>query len=136
MFAGLLRLTTFVAVTLAAWDLTTRSVTPCWAAEKAATLSEASAKAAKPAKPAPVAPIPGGEASHMPAPFNYYVHPGEAGVVGAQLYLSPRPTPPLVGHTYVTYPPLMPHEFLYQHHRVYRTYNPGSGLTRTRVRWH
>jgi len=71
-----------------------------------------------------------------PSPFNYYVHPGEAGMVGAQLYVSPRPTPPLVGHTYITYPPLMPHEFLYQHHRVYNTYNPGSGWTRTRVCWH
>ena len=68
--------------------------------------------------------------------YNYYVPPGPCGGVGAQLYVSPRPTPPLVGHTYVTYQPLMPHEFLYQHRRVYHTYNPGSGETRTRVRWH
>jgi len=77
-----------------------------------------------------------GGVAYPPGAFNYYVHPGTAGLVGAQLYVSPRPTPPLVGHTYITYPPLMPHEFLYQHHRVYQTYNPGSGWTRTRVRWH
>jgi hypothetical protein len=71
-----------------------------------------------------------------PGAYNYFVHPGEAGRLGAQLYVEPRPTPPLVGHTYITYPPLMPHEFLYQHRRVYETYNPGSGTTRTRVRWH
>jgi hypothetical protein len=66
--------------------------------------------------------------------YNYYVPPAPGGV-GAQLYLCPRPTPPLVGHTYVTYQPLMPHEFLYQHHRVYVTENPGAGVTRTNVRW-
>jgi hypothetical protein len=67
--------------------------------------------------------------------YNYYVPPGPCGGVGAQLYVAPRPTPPLVGHTYVTYQPLMPHEFLYQHHRVYYTCNPGAGLTRTTVHW-
>jgi hypothetical protein len=133
MFARLLRLTTFVAVTLATWDLATRSVAPCWADDVPAPPTEA---AAKPARPAPAVPLPEGRPAPVPPAYNYYVHPGEAGVVGAQLYLSPRPTPPLVGHTYVTYPPLMPHEFLYQHHRVYNTYNPGSGWTRTRVRWH
>lgn len=49
--------------------------------------------------------------------YNYYV-PGN-GVPPAQLYVSPRPTPPLVGHTYVTYQPFYPHEWLYPHHRVY-----------------
>jgi hypothetical protein len=133
MFARLLRMTTLVAVTLAAWDLATRSATSCLADEKAAPSAES---AATPAKPEPAAPTPNGQANLLPGPFNYYVHPGEAGVLGAQMYLSPRPTPPLVGHTYVTYPPLMPHELLYRHRRVYDTYNPGSGLTRTRVRWH
>ncbi len=66
---------------------------------------------------------------------NYYVLPGPSGGVAAQLYVCPRPTPPLVGHTYVTYQALAPHEFLYQHRRVYYTYNPGAGLTRTRVSW-
>ena len=66
---------------------------------------------------------------------NYYVPPGPCGGAAAQLYVSPRPTPPLVGHTYVTYQPLAPHEFLYKHHRVYQTCNPGAGWTRTKVSW-
>ena len=71
--------------------------------------------------------------------YNYYVAPvpcGGYGAEGAQLYLSPRPTPPLVGHTYVTYQPLMPHEFLYRHHRTYtRDNGPYAGLTKTHVFW-
>jgi len=68
--------------------------------------------------------------------YNYYV----AGVNGgppAQLYLVPRPTPPLVGHTYITYQPLMPHEMLYQHHRVYKRYDGCHCLpvNRTSVHW-
>lgn len=66
---------------------------------------------------------------------NYYVPPGGCGGTAAQLYVSPRPTPPLVGHTYVTYQPLMPHEFLYPHSRTYVRRNPGSGLTVTKVWW-
>jgi hypothetical protein len=67
--------------------------------------------------------------------YNYYVAPGPYGGVGAQLYLCPVPTPPLVGHTYITYQPLMPHEFLYRHSRVYWRYNPRGGWTRTSVTW-
>jgi len=68
--------------------------------------------------------------------YNFYAGPSPVvGGVPAQLYLSPRPTPPLVGHTYITYQPLMPHEFLYKHHRQYWRYHPGSGMTRTRVLW-
>lgn len=66
--------------------------------------------------------------------YNYYAQPGYGGL-GAQMYPSPRPAPPLVGHTYVTYQPLMPHEFLYQHHRTYYRKNPGAGWTRTSVTW-
>ena len=44
--------------------------------------------------------------------YNYYAWPSCTGV-GAELYVSPRPVPPHVGHTYITYQPLMPHEFLY-----------------------
>ena len=52
------------------------------------------------------------------------------GAMGAEMYLSPRPTPPLVGHTYITYQPLMPHEFLYRHHRsYYRDNGPYAGVT-------
>lgn len=68
---------------------------------------------------------------------NYYVGPARYGAPGmpAELYISPRPTPPLVGHTWVTYPPLAPHEFLYHHHRTYWRYTPNGGHTVTRVRY-
>jgi hypothetical protein len=67
--------------------------------------------------------------------YNYYVAPG-AGGVPAQLYLCPRPTPPLVGHTWITYQPLMPHEFLYHHQRKYIYYHGGGSRTVTRIRYH
>ncbi len=67
--------------------------------------------------------------------YNYYVPPAGPFSVGAQLYPSPRPVPPLVGHTYITYEPLMPHEFLYRHSRTYWRYNPGAGWTRARISW-
>ena len=66
---------------------------------------------------------------------NYYVPPVGPNSVGAQLYPSPRPTPPMVGHTYITYPPLAPHEFLYRHGRVYWTSHADAPPTRTSVRW-
>ena len=67
--------------------------------------------------------------------YNFYVPP-VCGGIGAQAYLAPQPVPPLVGHTYYTYQPLMPHELLYKHHRSYhRYYNEGRGLTRTSVTW-
>ena len=66
--------------------------------------------------------------------YNYYAGPAQqAGGTAAQLYVSPRPTPPLVGHTYVTYQPLMPHEFLYGHHRTYSAVHPDGGWVRTNV---
>jgi hypothetical protein len=65
--------------------------------------------------------------------YNYYAWPSCTGL-GAELYVSPRPVPPHVGHTYITYQPLMPHEFMYHHHRTYhRYYNGGQGLNRTCV---
>jgi hypothetical protein len=68
--------------------------------------------------------------------YNYYVPPGYyGGVVGAQLYICPVPTPPLVGHTYVTYQPLMPHEFLYPHRRKYVRFHPDGTVTKTCVTW-
>lgn len=132
MRTRLLRLTLLAAVALAVSGLAGPLSTQSRADEPAAPPAPAPAKSVKVAP----APLPEGGVVVAPAPYNYYVHPGEAGLVGAQLYVEPRPTPPLVGHTFVTYPPLMPHEFLYQHHRVYHTYNPGSGWTRTRVCWH
>ena len=66
--------------------------------------------------------------------YNYYIPPGP--YVGAQLYVCPRPTPPMVGHTYYTYQPLLPHEYMYRHHRTYCRKNPGAGWTKTRVSWY
>jgi len=71
--------------------------------------------------------------------YNYYVAPvacGGYGATGAALYISPRPTPPWVGETYITYQPLMPHEFLYRHHRTYyRDNGPYAGVTKVCVNW-
>ena len=68
--------------------------------------------------------------------YNYYV-PGTCGGVPAAMYLAPQPIPPLVGHTYYTYQPFLPHELLYQHHRTYyRYYDQGRGLTRTHISWY
>jgi hypothetical protein len=68
-------------------------------------------------------PIDGGVEAPTPDVFyNFYVPPvpaGSAPGLGAQLYVAPRPVPPRVGHTWYTYPPFMPHEFLYKHRRRY-----------------
>jgi hypothetical protein len=66
---------------------------------------------------------------------NYYTW-SNCGAIPAALYVSPRPVPPHVGHTHITYQPLFPHEFLYTHHRTYhRYYNGGQGLNRTSVHY-
>src|SRR5689334_12180322 len=46
--------------------------------------------------------------------YNYYAQPGPFNGAAAQLYVSPRPVPPFVGHTWVTYQPFYPHEFMYR----------------------
>ena len=66
---------------------------------------------------------------------NYYVGPSVYGGVPAQMYVSPLPVPPHVGQTYITYQPLMPHEFLYRHHRTYYRYYPGGFHNVTKVHW-
>jgi hypothetical protein len=64
--------------------------------------------------------------------YNYYWQGYCDRPVG--MYPSPYPTPPLVGHTYVTYQPFLPHEYLYKHHRSYHSYYNGNrGLNRTWV---
>jgi hypothetical protein len=67
--------------------------------------------------------------------YNYYAQPGPYNGAAAQMYVSPRPVPASVGHTYVTYQPFMPHEYTYKHERSYYTYNPGAGWRRTNVRY-
>ena len=65
---------------------------------------------------------------------NYYVGPWPGGTA-AQMYVSPLPVPANVGHTYTTYQPLMPHEFLYRHTRSHYAHTPGAGWSRSKVRW-
>lgn len=68
--------------------------------------------------------------------YNYYA-PANCGAIPAAMYISPRPVPELVGHTYNTYPPLLPQEFMYTHHRSYHSYyDGGRGLARTCVEYH
>ena len=67
--------------------------------------------------------------------YNYYIDSSQVGGVPAGMYPAPLPTPPLVGHTYVTYQPFMPHEYMYKHHRTYHRYHPGGGYTRTLAIW-
>ena len=61
---------------------------------------------------------------------------GDAGAIGASLYTSPRPVPPMVGHTFITYEGLMPDQLLYQHQRTYyRPHGPYGGVTQTNINW-
>lgn len=54
----------------------------------------------------------------------------------AQMYVSPVPVPAWVGHTYITYEPLYPHEFMYRHTKRYHSYyDGGRGLDSTRVHY-
>jgi hypothetical protein len=73
----------------------------------------------------------GGSGRHLPLFYNYYVGPPG---VPAQIYPMPRPTPAYVGQVWITYPPLMPHEFLYHHHRRYYRYTP-SGYSSASIRY-
>ena len=60
--------------------------------------------------------------------YNYYAQPGPYNGAAAEMYVCPRPVPAHVGHTWVTYQPLMPHEFMYKHKRSYYTLQPGRRL--------
>lgn len=65
--------------------------------------------------------------------YNYYTQ-GYSNGVNAQMYVSPLPVPPYVGHTYMTYQPLQPEHYLYTHKdRYHNHYDAGRGLNRTRA---
>lgn len=66
--------------------------------------------------------------------YNVYEGPNPSGVT-AGAYVSPRPVPPSVGHTYTTYQPYMPHEYMYRHTRSHYAYAPGAGWSRAKVRY-
>ncbi len=68
--------------------------------------------------------------------YNYYTQ-GYANQTNAQMYVSPQPVPPNVGHTFSTYQPLYPHEYLYWHkNRFHNYYDNGRGMNRTRVSYY
>ena len=72
--------------------------------------------------------------AYTPNLNNNYMTPTYCGAAGAPLYVSPGPVPAWVGHTYITYEPLMPHNQMYPHYESYhRYYDQGRGLTRARV---
>ena len=66
--------------------------------------------------------------------YNFHEGPEPSGTT-ADMYISPMPVPANVGHTYTTYQPLMPHEYLYRHTRSHYTYNQGAGWTRSKIRY-
>ncbi len=52
--------------------------------------------------------------------YNYYLQPSMDGTA-ASMYPAPYPVPANVGRSYYTYQPLLPHEYMYRHNRVYYT---------------
>ncbi len=68
--------------------------------------------------------------------FPSYWAPMAPGHLSAPLYVAPVPSPPYVGHTWVTYQPLYPHEYLHKHMKVYWRQNAQGGRTRTVVGWY
>jgi hypothetical protein len=73
---------------------------------------------------------------YQPLFHNYFVR-GASNQATAGLYISPRPVPGWVGHTYNTYQPFWPHEFLYQHKDTYHSYyDQGRGLNRTSAHYY
>lgn len=68
--------------------------------------------------------------------YNFYTQ-GAANRVNAQMYLSPMPVPPNVGHTFYTYQPFSPHHMLYPHqNRFHNHYDCGRGMNRTRASYY
>jgi len=65
--------------------------------------------------------------------YNNYTQ-GNCNATNAQMYVSPVPTPPHVGHTFLTYQPLYPEEMLYWHkNRYHNYYDGGRGMNHTKV---
>lgn len=65
--------------------------------------------------------------------YNYYTQ-GNCNRANAQMYLSPHPVPPNVGHTFYTYQPFYPQEYLYWHkNKFHNYYDNGRGYNRTRA---
>ncbi len=88
-------------------------------------------------KQAPAAaPIQNPQVTNNPRLFYNYYSPTQGGGIPSVMYPAPRQVPLIIGHTYNTYQPLMPHEFMYRHDRSYHNYYPnGAGFTRTYIRY-
>ncbi|WP_419189443.1 hypothetical protein [Stieleria marina] len=65
--------------------------------------------------------------------YNYYTQ-GNANRANAQMYVSPGPVPARVGHTFYTYQPFYPQEYLYHHtNKFHNYYDNGRGMNRTKA---
>lgn len=81
--------------------------------------------------------ISGSAQAQGPQLFGNQYTQGASDQITAPMYLSPVPVPPNVGHTYYTYQPLYPHEFMHLHgHRYHNYYDRGRGLNRTGVHYY
>lgn len=68
--------------------------------------------------------------------YNYFTK-GNCNQSNAQMYISPLPVPPNVGHTFYTYQPFYPHHMLYPHKdRFHRHYDCGRGMNRTKASYY
>ena len=66
-----------------------------------------------------------------------YFANGGGNQANARLYMSPRPVPANVGHTFYTYQPFNPHELLYHHtDKFHKYYDDGRGLNRTKAKYY
>ncbi|MEM6471504.1 MAG: hypothetical protein AAF802_18225 [Planctomycetota bacterium] len=65
--------------------------------------------------------------------YNFYSK-GNCNSANAQMYISPQPVPHFVGHTFFTYQPFYPHEYMYWHkNKFHNEYDNGRGMNRTRA---
>lgn len=68
--------------------------------------------------------------------YNNYTQ-GSSNATNAQMYVSPVPTPPFVGHTFITYQPFLPEEMLYWHtNRYHNYYDGGRGMNHTKIHYY
>ena len=69
--------------------------------------------------------------------FNNYFTQGASDQADAGLYISPVGVPGNVGHTYNTYQPFWPHEYMNVHtDRYHSYYDNGRGLNRTSAHYY
>ncbi|HEX4131111.1 MAG TPA: hypothetical protein VHZ24_13810 [Pirellulales bacterium] len=69
--------------------------------------------------------------------YNFYENGSWQGGIPVKMYPAPLPVPAYTGETYITYQPMMPHEFLYPHCRTYRRTRLGIiPVNTTHVMWY